>query len=138
MASIQELFDFALERVPDAAKICVKWGDEEILVERYSKAAPPPQRTEDIPAAPEKSGPEIAGDIVKAPLVGVFYAAPKPDAEPFVGIGSRVEKGTVLCVIEAMKMFNEIESTCAGTVARLLVENGDMVEFGQPLFEITP
>ena len=71
---------------------------------------------------------------VKSPLVGVFYAAPAENAEPYVSVGESVKKGQVLCIIEAMKLMNEIESECDGIVKEVLVENGEMVEFGQPLF----
>ncbi|HKQ87142.1 MAG TPA: acetyl-CoA carboxylase biotin carboxyl carrier protein [Candidatus Acidoferrales bacterium] len=74
--------------------------------------------------------------IVKSPIVGTFYAAPSPDAEPFVAIGSRVQTGQVLCIIEAMKLMNEIEADASGEVARIFVENGHPVEYGEPLFGI--
>jgi acetyl-CoA carboxylase biotin carboxyl carrier protein len=74
--------------------------------------------------------------VFKAPIVGTFYITPKPDAEPFVRVGDRVRKGTVLCVIEAMKLFNQIECDVDGNVVRVLVENGQAVEYGEPLFEI--
>ena len=74
--------------------------------------------------------------VIKSPLVGTFYAAPAQDAEPFVKIGDRVKKGQVLAIVEAMKMMNEIESDCDGTIADILVDNGAPVEFGQPLFKI--
>ena len=73
---------------------------------------------------------------IKAPLVGVFYAAPSPEAQPFVRPGDRVEKGQVLCILEAMKMMNEVVSEYEGTVEAILVENEQMIEYGQPLFKI--
>lgn len=76
------------------------------------------------------------GQIVKSPLVGTFYAAPAEDADPFVTEGKAVKKGQTLGIVEAMKLMNEIESEFDGTVAEILVENGQMVEFGQPLFRI--
>ncbi len=75
---------------------------------------------------------------VTSPIVGTFYSAPSPDAEPFVEVGSRVKVGQVLCIIEAMKLMNEIESEVEGTVVRILVENGRSVEYGEPLFLIEP
>jgi acetyl-CoA carboxylase biotin carboxyl carrier protein len=90
-------------------------------------------------AAEAASGAEDEEDeafVIKSPLVGTFYAAPAQDAEPFVKIGDRVKKGQVLAIVEAMKMMNEIESDCDGTVADILVDNGAPVEFGQPLFKI--
>ena len=77
-----------------------------------------------------------AGNIVKSPLVGTFYAAPAEDAEPFVKVGDSVKEGQVLAIVEAMKLMNEIESDFTGTVAEILVENGQAVEYGQPLFVI--
>ena len=79
---------------------------------------------------------EIAGNVVKSPLVGTFYAAPSEDAEPFVKVGDSVKEGQVLAIVEAMKLMNEIESDFTGTVKEILVENGEAVEYGQPLFVI--
>jgi len=73
---------------------------------------------------------------VKAPIVGTFYASPSPDADAFVSVGSRVSPGTVLCIIEAMKLMNEIECEISGTVTQVLVENAEPVEYDQPLFVI--
>lgn len=77
-----------------------------------------------------------AGKAIKAPIVGTFYAASSPDAEPFVQVGTRVKKGDVVCVIEAMKLMNEVEAEEDGEIAEILVSNEEMVEFGQPLFTI--
>lgn len=101
-------------------------------------AAPVPAAA---PAAAEVSAAEAAdalpaGNIVKSPLVGTFYAAPAEDAEPFVKVGDSVKEGQVLAIVEAMKLMNEIESDFTGTVAEILVENGQAVEYGQPLFVI--
>ena len=91
-----------------------------------------------IQAAPQENVKlqEEQGNIVKSPLVGIFYSAPSPDDEPFVSEGTAVKKGQTLGIIEAMKLMNEIESDYEGTVKKILVENGQMVEFGQPLFVI--
>ena len=89
----------------------------------------------ELPAAAENDIP--AGNIVKSPLVGTFYAAPAEDAEPFVKVGDSVKEGQVLAIVEAMKLMNEIESDYTGTVKEILVENGQGVEFGQPLFVIS-
>ncbi|HJA12898.1 MAG TPA: acetyl-CoA carboxylase biotin carboxyl carrier protein [Candidatus Mediterraneibacter merdipullorum] len=86
--------------------------------------------------APDAAGALPAGNIVKSPLVGTFYAAPSEDAEPFVKVGDSVKEGQVLAIVEAMKLMNEIESDFTGTVKEILVENGQGVEFGQPLFVI--
>ncbi|WP_243027444.1 acetyl-CoA carboxylase biotin carboxyl carrier protein [Thermus albus] len=91
-----------------------------------------------IEEVPEAKG-ECAGCVeVRAPIVGTFYRAPAPDAPPYVKEGDRVEKGQVLCIIEAMKLMNEIESEVSGIVKKILVQNGEPVEYGQPLFLIQP
>ena len=96
-------------------------------------AAPAPEAA--APAEPEQeSVPE--GELVRAPMVGTFYAAPTPDADAFVSLGQQVSEGETMCIIEAMKMFNQIEAECSGTVVAILVENGQPVEFDQPLFVI--
>ena len=86
------------------------------------------------PAAEEK--PAAPGVIVTSPFVGTFYRAPSPEAPPFVELGQQVKKGQTLCIVEAMKLMNEIEAEVAGRVAEIFVENGQPVEFGEPLFRI--
>lgn len=76
-------------------------------------------------------------DAITSPMVGTFYRSASPDSAPFIDIGSTVKKGETLCIIEAMKILNEIESDKEGTISKILVENGQPVEFGQPLFEIS-
>ena len=76
-------------------------------------------------------------DAITSPMVGTFYRAASPDSAPFIDIGSTVKKGETLCIIEAMKILNEIESDKEGTISKILIENGQPVEFGQPLFEIS-
>ncbi len=71
---------------------------------------------------------------ITSPMVGTFYAAPAPDAEPYVKVGSKVKKDTIVCIVEAMKLFNEIEAEVEGEIAEILVTNGQLVEYGQPLF----
>ena len=89
-------------------------------------------------AAPaEGENDKSADNVVKSPLVGTFYAAPAEDAEPYVKVGDSVKEGQVLAIVEAMKLMNEIESDFTGTVKEILVENGQGVEFGQPLFVIS-
>lgn len=85
-------------------------------------------------AAEDEGVPE--GELVRAPMVGTYYASPSPDAEPFVSLGQRITEGETMCIIEAMKMFNQIEAEASGTVVAILVENGQPVEFDQPLFVI--
>ncbi|HBX43696.1 MAG TPA: acetyl-CoA carboxylase, biotin carboxyl carrier protein [Deltaproteobacteria bacterium] len=100
------------------------------------KAPPPPSVAEAPPPAPPKEPPEPAFKEVFSPIVGTFYRAPAPDAAPFVEVGSRVTKGQVLCIVEAMKIMNQIESDTGGVVVAILVENAQPVAYGQPLFHI--
>jgi len=86
------------------------------------------------PAAEPATGQE--GHVVKAPMVGTFYRSPSPDAKVFVEVGQAVKEGQTICIIEAMKLMNEIEADASGTVKAILVENGQPVEYGQPLFII--
>ncbi|EHK64634.1 acetyl-CoA carboxylase biotin carboxyl carrier protein [Achromobacter arsenitoxydans] len=86
------------------------------------------------PAAP--AAPVIQGHVVKAPMVGTFYRSPNPGAAPFIDVGATVKEGDPLCIIEAMKLLNEIEADKAGVIKEILVENGEPVEYGQPLFVI--
>ena len=83
-----------------------------------------------------ESEPEETGEVVTSPIVGTFYAAVSPDKPPYVSVGSKVNKGDTLCIIESMKIMNEIQSEFSGTVKKILVENGQMVEYGQPLMVI--
>jgi len=92
-------------------------------------AAPAPAAEASAPAAP-------TGHIVKSPMVGTFYRSAQPGADPFVSVGSTVKEGETVCIIEAMKLLNEIEADKSGTIKAVLVENGQPVEYGQPLFVI--
>jgi|SRR5687767_5206 len=132
------------------SEIEISEGEESVRISRYPKpgavtttaapvaAAPPsaPAAPAPTPAAAEPAAPPLRGQQVTAPMVGTFYSGPAPGAKPFVEIGSEVKPGDTLCVIEAMKMMNQIESEFAGRVVSILVENGSPVEFGQPLFVI--
>ena len=86
------------------------------------------------PAPASEAEPVQEGHVVKAPMVGTFYRSPSPDAKPFVEVGQTVKEGDTICIIEAMKLMNEIEADASGTVKAILVENGQPVEYGQPLF----
>ncbi len=90
-----------------------------------------------VPTAP-KPAEESHRIVIKSPMVGTFYRAPAPDAPPFVEIGQDLDIGQVVCMIEAMKLMNEIKSEVAGRIAEILVENGAPIEFGQPLFMVEP
>jgi acetyl-CoA carboxylase biotin carboxyl carrier protein len=86
------------------------------------------------PATPAAAAPQ--GHVVTSPMVGTFYRAPSPGAEPFVQVGDTVKEGQTICIIEAMKLLNEIESDKSGVVKEILVDNGQAVEYGQPLFVV--
>lgn len=127
------------------AEIEIKEGEEAVRISRASSSvaaapvqyAPPPPTPATAPAAPVSEETEtISGHQVKSPMVGTFYEAPSPGAAPFAEVGKKVQAGDVLCIIEAMKMLNQIESDKAGTVKAVLAENGQPVEFDQPLFII--
>jgi acetyl-CoA carboxylase biotin carboxyl carrier protein len=93
----------------------------------------------DVPASqPVEGENDDTGHKVTAPIVGTFYAASSPDAEPYVKVGTRVKQGDVMCIIEAMKLMNEIEADASGTVTEILVQNEEPVEYGQALFRIQP
>jgi acetyl-CoA carboxylase biotin carboxyl carrier protein len=123
-------------------------GEEKVRISRalMQSAAPvthyvsaPAPVTANAPAAPAQTEPVAAvaqGHIVKSPMVGTFYRSSSPDSKSFVDVGSKVEVGETLCIIEAMKLLNEIESDFAGVIKEILVENGQPVEYGEPLFVI--
>jgi acetyl-CoA carboxylase biotin carboxyl carrier protein len=90
------------------------------------------------PGAPPAADPDAGLHLVKSPIVGTFYGSPSPGSASFVSPGEHVEKGQVICIVEAMKLMNEIESDAAGEVVKCLVTNGQPIEFGQPLFAIRP
>ena len=128
------------------AELEITEGEDSVRIRRYPEAAlsapaapvaiqaPPPvaAAAASEPAVEAKSG----GHNVTAPMVGTFYDSPAPGAKSFVQIGSSVSEGDVLCIIEAMKMMNQIEADVSGTIVSVLVESGNPVEFGQPLFII--
>lgn len=110
----------------------------------YHHVVAPPQAAPALAApaaAPAAKAPEAAKSAqgtITSPIVGTFYRAPAPDKPPYVQVGDSVKKGQVLCIVEAMKLMNEIESEFAGKVVQILIENGQPVEYGQPLFIIQP
>jgi len=152
---LKELIEFLIEK--DIAEFELERGDVKVRIKRAgetsapahdtrffavqappvaaemaaSPAAPPP------PAAKEKApAPDEKLHTVRSPIVGTFYRAPSPTADSFVRIGSQVEPSTVVCIIEAMKLMNEIQAETTGEVVKIYVENGQAVEYGQPLFGI--
>lgn len=120
-------------------------GEEHVRISRTSSVAAPMQHVyaaapQAAPAAAAPTAPAAPavpeGHVVKSPMVGSFYRAPSPGAKSFVDIGQNVKEGDTLCIIEAMKLLNEIEADKSGVIKAILVENGQAVEFGQPLFII--
>jgi len=99
-------------------------------------SAAPARRAEEPPAAPVPPKPTYKE--ILSPIVGTFYRSPAPDAAPFVEVGTRVVKGQVLCIVEAMKIMNQIESDTTGTISAIIVENAQPVAYGQALFHVTP
>ena len=106
-------------------------------------SAPPPAVPAALPAdstaitaPPPAAAADEGAHIVTSPIVGTFYRAPSPDADPFVEVGSRVKKGQILCIIEAMKLMNEIESDADGVIAQIYPQNAQAVEYGEPLFAV--
>lgn len=105
-------------------------------------ATPAPQATTEVAPAPVAAPPAPVSKsntvIIKSPMIGTFYRSSAPDRPSLVGIGSEIKKGSPLCIIEAMKLFNEIESEISGKIVKILVENATPVEYDQPLFEVEP
>jgi acetyl-CoA carboxylase biotin carboxyl carrier protein len=136
----------------DLSEIDLREGDLRIRLRRGAREVivPPPTLPVNMPppapsAAPATSAPAAESEkpakpvhLIKSPTPGTFYASPSPDAEPFVRVGTRVTPTSVVCIIEAMKIFNEITADCTGVVTEVLVENQQPVEYGQVLFKVDP
>ena len=128
------------------SEIEIKEGEESLRLSRYSsgahgdvhaiKSAPMPHAPAPILAAEASPEKVVSGHQVRSPMVGTLYTAPSPDAAPFVVVGQMVQVGDPLCMIEAMKMFNEVEASQSGVITAILVTNGSPVEYDQPLFVI--
>jgi acetyl-CoA carboxylase biotin carboxyl carrier protein len=133
------------------AELEIQEGEERVRITRASPAAvaQPTVMLQAAPAAPVAAAvaapaaptepaapPQPEGHVVKSPMVGTFYRSASPGAKPFVEIGDDVQQGDTLCIVEAMKLMNEIEADATGAIKAILVENGQAVEFGQPLFVI--
>lgn len=108
-----------------------------IVVPQNTPAAPSPSSSHTLPPSAEVTT-QKKYHVITSPIVGTFYRVPAPDADPYVEVGQVVQPGTVLCIIEAMKLMNEIESDVAGRIAKIHVENGQPVEYNQQLFSIEP
>lgn len=142
-SSLQEL-----EIEKDDSRICLRKQSYAQTVPTMAQAvhppnivpSPPPQQpvVTEQSDAPQTSASTAANDLhtIVSPMVGTFYVAPAPDAPPFVHVGDKVTKNTVVCIVEAMKLMNEIEAEVDGEIVQVLVEDGQLVEFGQPLFAV--
>ena len=141
LRKLKKLIDLVQES--GIGEIEITEGEEKVRISRHGTSAAPmimaapalhplAMEAQAAPAAPTQP----SGHTLKSPMVGTFYRAPSPGAPPFVEVGQAVSKGQTLCIIEAMKLLNEIESDVAGTVKAILVENGQPVEYGQGLFLI--
>jgi len=152
---LRELIEFLKEQ--DIAEFELERGDVKVRIKRGVVAAPsavpiqalplatampsslPAQAPAEAPGAPKQAAVADEGlHIVKSPIVGTFYESPSPGSPPFVKPGDTVDAGQVLCIIEAMKLMNEIEADLGGELVKRLVNNGQPVEYGQPLFSIRP
>lgn len=128
---------FKMER--EGFKITLKTADAESATQIITSAAPAPvmSAAAPVPAAPAPApARESSLKEIKSPMVGTFYSSPSPDAAPFISVGQEVTADTVVCIVEAMKVMNEIKAEIAGTVAEVCAENGKPVQFGQALFRI--
>ncbi|HRE16150.1 MAG TPA: acetyl-CoA carboxylase biotin carboxyl carrier protein [Rhodocyclaceae bacterium] len=147
LRKLKKLIDLVQES--GISELEVTEGEEKVRIAKHSTA--PMQMTHQAYAYPSAPPPAPAaassvnlddeddipeGHVVKSPMVGTFYRAPSPGAEPFISVGQSVKQGETLCIIEAMKLLNEIEADASGVIKAILVENGQPVEFGEPLFVI--
>jgi acetyl-CoA carboxylase biotin carboxyl carrier protein len=143
LRKLKKLIDLVQES--GIGEIEITEGEEKVRISRQGSGGPPVMMASPMQAMPMGGPPaapapppvaEPAVHALKSPMVGTFYRAPSPGAPSFVEVGQAVTKGQTLCIIEAMKLLNEIESDVSGTIKAILVENGQPVEYGQPLFSI--
>ena len=143
LRKLKTLIDLVAES--GIAELEITEGEGKVRIVKFSQTLQPvapaqPQAAPVAAAAPAAATPAApaapTGHIVKSPMVGTFYRAPNPSSPPFVEVGATVAEGDALCIIEAMKLLNEIEADKSGVIREILVENGEPVEFGQPLFVI--
>jgi acetyl-CoA carboxylase biotin carboxyl carrier protein len=139
----QDITEFELEQDGVKLRVCRSSGAGAVaaVTSHLVPAAPATAAPPGAPPAPEAAAPgepAANGTLVKSPIVGTFYRAPDPNSPPFVSVGDRVKVGQVLCIIEAMKLMNEIEAEVAGEVLKVHPENGQPVQYGDPLFTVRP
>lgn len=145
LRKIKKLIELLEESNIDELEI--KEGEEMVRIRRHSPlatlhyaspvatTAPAPTTIVAAPTLPDEA-PALVGHIVKSPMVGTFYRSPAPGSDPFIAVGQQIKVGDVLCIVEAMKMMNQIEADRAGTIGAILVEDGAPVEFDQPMVTI--
>jgi len=138
---LKELIDLLKET--DITELQLEKDGTKVRIKRERMLSPMEIQLQRFSSLQEKVTPQTVEEetrliTITSPIVGTFYRAPSPEAAPFVELGSRVKKGQVLCIVEAMKLMNEIESEIDGTVLKILVENSQPVEYGEPLFLIEP
>ena len=136
MIDIDTLKEY-IKILEDSSLTCIEISDKEdsIRLERELYSTDNFPVAQGVQTVNESAG-SVSADTIRSPMVGVFYSAPSPDKSAFVSVGDKVEKGQVVCIIEAMKIMNEITADKSGTVCEILVDNGDVVEFDQPLFKL--
>lgn len=123
---------------PDGTKIDMSKNEEKVkIIEAVDSCGETPKSNVNIETHEERKSTIESGNIISSPMVGTFYLKPSPNAEPYVKVGQKVKKGDVLCIIEAMKLMNEIESEYDGVVEEILVKDSECVEYGKPLFRIS-
>jgi acetyl-CoA carboxylase biotin carboxyl carrier protein len=129
----------------DLSRMELREGDSHILLRRgqpIMASTPVMHAAGPSSSSPPAASPATVADahetLIRSPMVGTFYQAPDPESPPFVNVGSIVDAGTVVCLIEAMKVFNELKAEVSGRIAKVLVKNGEAVEFDQPLFAVMP
>lgn len=134
-----EVTDLEVEENGTKIRVAKKVRIAQMPVQAAHYSAPPPQtqtEVKEIKAAPKEDETSAGLHEIKSPIVGTFYRAPAPDADSYVQVGDMVAPGSVLCIVEAMKLMNEIESDVSGKIVKVLAENGKPVEYNQPLFLI--
>lgn len=130
-----KLTDVSIE-FPDGIKISMKKEVNNVIVKEQVIQNDIKEKTNDVIRENEENDKNLTGNIVKSPMVGTFYSAPSPTSPKFVEVGKKVKKGDVLCIIEAMKLMNEIESEFDGEIVEIYLKDEDAVEYGKPLFKI--
>lgn len=134
--TIEEYMDLLDERGYNHLSVTFKDGTS-LEIQKAAQATPAPMHIAPQPASPaSKDAPIAEGSFVESPMVGTFYQSPSPDAEPFIKVGDSVSENTVVCIVEAMKVMNEVKAGTSGIVKEVLVESGHPVEFGTRLFRI--